>query len=198
MAVLGPPCCVQVISSCREQGLVFVVCKPLIVVASLIAEHGLSSYGLVAPQHVGSSHIRDRTHIFCIGQRILNHWLHSASIIAYGIAHFLLTMWLCARKWLLSNFKWDKAVYLSHCLYYFTDSVTFSECWPCQTRIYTATFIWKPSHFPSCSAPSLELPPPSYVSLDVAQIQHGRLDVWFLCKFSFRSPVRAQVHSSTE
>ena len=92
MAVLGPPCCVQVISSCREQGLVFVVCKPLIVVASLIAEHGLSSYGLVAPQHVGSSHIRDRTHIFCIGQRILNHWLHSASIIAYGIAHFLLTM----------------------------------------------------------------------------------------------------------
>ena len=49
MAVLGPPCCVQVISSCREQGLVFVVCKPLIVVASLIAEHGLSSYGLVAP-----------------------------------------------------------------------------------------------------------------------------------------------------
>ena len=63
----------------------------LIVVAPLTAEHGLSSYGLVAPQHVGSSQIRDRTHILCIG-RILNHWLHSASIIAYGIAHFLLMM----------------------------------------------------------------------------------------------------------
>ena len=71
MAVLGPPCCVQVISSCREQGLVFVVCKPLIVVASLIAEHGLSSYGLVAPQHVGSSQTRNQTYVSCSGRRIL-------------------------------------------------------------------------------------------------------------------------------
>ena len=29
--------------------------------------------GLVAPRHVGSSQIRDRTHVPCIGRRILNH-----------------------------------------------------------------------------------------------------------------------------
>ena len=29
--------------------------------------------GLVAPQHVGSSRSRDRTHVPCIGRRILNH-----------------------------------------------------------------------------------------------------------------------------
>ena len=33
--------------------------------------------GLVAPRHlriVGSSQTRDRTHVPCIGRRILNHW----------------------------------------------------------------------------------------------------------------------------
>ena len=30
--------------------------------------------GLVAPQHVGSSWTRGRTHVPCIGRRILNHW----------------------------------------------------------------------------------------------------------------------------
>ena len=29
--------------------------------------------GLVAPRHVGSSRTRDRTHVPCIGRRILNH-----------------------------------------------------------------------------------------------------------------------------
>ena len=29
--------------------------------------------GLVAPQHVGSSRTRDRTHVPCIGRQILNH-----------------------------------------------------------------------------------------------------------------------------
>ena len=29
--------------------------------------------GLVAPRHVGSSQARDRTHVLCIGRRILNH-----------------------------------------------------------------------------------------------------------------------------
>ena len=29
--------------------------------------------GLVAPQHVGSSRTRDRTHVPCIGRRMLNH-----------------------------------------------------------------------------------------------------------------------------
>ena len=30
--------------------------------------------GLVAPRHVGTSWIRDRTHVSCIGRWILNHW----------------------------------------------------------------------------------------------------------------------------
>ena len=70
------------------------VCRLLTAVASLVAErrlqvHGLQQLwlpgsraqaqqlwcvGLVAPQHVGSSRTRDRTRVFCIGRRILNHW----------------------------------------------------------------------------------------------------------------------------
>ena len=61
----------------------------LIAVASLVVEHGLQALwlagsgaqaqwlwrmGLVAPQHVGSSWTRARTHVSCIGRRILNHW----------------------------------------------------------------------------------------------------------------------------
>ena len=30
--------------------------------------------GLVAPQHVGSSRTKNRTHVFCIGRQILYHW----------------------------------------------------------------------------------------------------------------------------
>ena len=30
--------------------------------------------GLVAPQRVGSSQTRDRTHVPCIGREILNYW----------------------------------------------------------------------------------------------------------------------------
>ena len=42
MAALGLRCCVQAFSSCGEWGLLFiVVCDLLIVVASLVAEHGL-------------------------------------------------------------------------------------------------------------------------------------------------------------
>ena len=42
MAALGLCCCTQVFSSCGEQGLLFVtVCGLVIVVASLVAEHGL-------------------------------------------------------------------------------------------------------------------------------------------------------------
>ena len=38
--------------------------------------HGLSSCrtGLAALQHVGSSYIRDQTHVPCTGRQILNHW----------------------------------------------------------------------------------------------------------------------------
>ena len=42
LAVLGLHCCARAFSSCREQGLLFVaVCRVLIAVASLVAEHGL-------------------------------------------------------------------------------------------------------------------------------------------------------------
>ena len=42
LAVLGLHCCMQVFSSCNEQGLLFVAVRRfLIVVASLVAKHGL-------------------------------------------------------------------------------------------------------------------------------------------------------------
>ena len=42
IAALGPHCCAWAFSSCGEQGLLFVaVCGLFIVVASLVAEHGL-------------------------------------------------------------------------------------------------------------------------------------------------------------
>ena len=42
LATLGLRCCTRAFSSCDEQGLLFVaVCGLLIVVASLVVEHGL-------------------------------------------------------------------------------------------------------------------------------------------------------------
>ena len=42
MAALGLRCCARAFSSCGEQGLLFVaVCRLLIAVASLAADHGL-------------------------------------------------------------------------------------------------------------------------------------------------------------
>ena len=42
LAALGLCCCARAFSSCGERGLLFVaVCRLLIVVASLVAEHGL-------------------------------------------------------------------------------------------------------------------------------------------------------------
>ena len=47
LAVLGLRCCARVFSSCGEPGLLFVaVRRLLIVVASLVAEHGLQARGL--------------------------------------------------------------------------------------------------------------------------------------------------------
>ena len=44
LAELGLRCCAQAFSSCGERGLLFVVVRELlIVVASLVAEHGLLS-----------------------------------------------------------------------------------------------------------------------------------------------------------
>ena len=42
LAVLGLHCCARAFSSCSKRGLLFVVvCRLLVVVASLVAEHGL-------------------------------------------------------------------------------------------------------------------------------------------------------------
>ena len=42
MAALGLCCCARAFSSCSERGLLFIaVCRLLIVVASLVVEHGL-------------------------------------------------------------------------------------------------------------------------------------------------------------
>ena len=55
LAALGLHCCTQAFSSCGEQGLLFVVvCRLLIAVASLVAEHGLQARGLQYLWHVGS------------------------------------------------------------------------------------------------------------------------------------------------
>ena len=46
MAALGLCCCMQAFSSCCEQGLLFVVVHGLLIVlASLVAEHGLQMCG---------------------------------------------------------------------------------------------------------------------------------------------------------
>ena len=84
-------CYAWAFSSCSERGLqryCVVVHRLLIAVASLVVEHrlqtcGLQQYGtraqqlwctgLVATWHVGSSQTRARTHVPCIGRRILNH-----------------------------------------------------------------------------------------------------------------------------
>ena len=94
MAVLGPCRCMRALSSCSERGpLLTAVHGPLIVVASPVAERGLQARGPqrlwlvgsraqaqklwhtgpVAPQHVGSSQTRARTHVPCIGRQTLNH-----------------------------------------------------------------------------------------------------------------------------
>ena len=58
------------------------VLKLLIVLASLISEHGLYSvwasvlvvHKLSCPHHVGSSSTRNWTCVPCIGRRVLNYW----------------------------------------------------------------------------------------------------------------------------
>ena len=80
--MLGLRFCARAFSSCGEWGPLFImVCGPLAIAASLVAEHGLQtrrlsscgSPGLVAPRHVGSSQTRARTRVPYTGRRILNH-----------------------------------------------------------------------------------------------------------------------------
>ena len=86
----------QALSSCREQGLLFVaVCRLLIAVASLVGSRhaGVSSFsvwaqqlwhsGLVAPRHVESSQNKDQTYGPCIDRQILNHCFHGSPEIEF-------------------------------------------------------------------------------------------------------------------
>ena len=93
MTVLGLCCYTRAFSSCGERGLLSAAAQALlVVVASLIVEHGLweqgprvvargsgaqAQYlwctGLVALWHVGSSPTRDQTCVSCIGMWILIH-----------------------------------------------------------------------------------------------------------------------------
>ena len=55
LAVLGLRCCAQAFSSCGEQGLLFVAVRGLLImVASLVVEHGLQAHGLQQLWHAGS------------------------------------------------------------------------------------------------------------------------------------------------
>ena len=55
LAALGLRCCARTFSSCSERGLLFVMVRGLlIVVASVVAEHGLQAHGLQQLQHTGS------------------------------------------------------------------------------------------------------------------------------------------------
>ena len=55
LTALGLRCCMWAFSSCGELGLLFVaVYRLLIVVASLVAEHGLQAHGLQQLWYVGS------------------------------------------------------------------------------------------------------------------------------------------------
>ena len=115
LAALGLHCWAWALSSFREQGLLFVAVRGLLIaVASLVAEHGLQAHrlqqlwlvgcrgqaqqlwhtGLVAPQHVGSSRTRARTHVPCIGRRILNHCATREALLLFLLLPLLLFIFL--------------------------------------------------------------------------------------------------------
>ena len=84
---MGACCYLQAFSCCGEQASCcggFSCCgaQSLHVQLSVAVAHGLwSAQALVVvacdfvnPRHVGSSQTRGRTHVPCIGRRILNHW----------------------------------------------------------------------------------------------------------------------------
>ena len=82
LAVLGLCFCARAFSSCGEQEPLFIAVRgPLTIVASLVAEHRLQtcrlcscgSWAQLLRGYVGSSQTRARTHVPCIGRRILNH-----------------------------------------------------------------------------------------------------------------------------
>ena len=66
-------------SSCGKKGLLFLAVRRFLVEVTSLVKHGLRTtgsavVGLVAPGHMGSSWIRDRTGVPCIARQILHHW----------------------------------------------------------------------------------------------------------------------------
>ena len=70
LAVLGIHCCTQPFSSCSEQGLLFIGVHGLVMMASLVAEHGLqgvwTSVGLVSSWRVSLVVTQHATNIFLL------------------------------------------------------------------------------------------------------------------------------------
>ena len=98
MAVLGLRFCARAFSSCGKWGPLFITVRgPLIIAASLVAEHRLQTRrlsklwltGLVAPWHVGSSQTRARTRVSCIGRQILNHCATREALLVHSCSAFM-------------------------------------------------------------------------------------------------------------
>ena len=94
LAALDLRCCTWLSLVAESRGYSLVLApKPLIAVWLLLllsmssrVRTQLWPMGPVAPWHVGSSWTRDRTHVPCIGRRILNHWT-TREVLTF---HFLL------------------------------------------------------------------------------------------------------------
>ena len=76
--MLGSCCCTRAFSSCSVQGPLFVVvCGLSLWWRGFCCEacrlSGCGAQAQLPPWHMGSSWTRDRTHVFCIGRRILKH-----------------------------------------------------------------------------------------------------------------------------
>ena len=91
-----------------EWGLLFLAgCRLLIVVASLVAEHGLSgtwasvvaaprpsrcSQTLVAPRHMGSPRVRDWTHFSCTDRQTAVYSTFTSHLVCFQIKLLLLLL----------------------------------------------------------------------------------------------------------
>ena len=81
LAALGLCCCMWALGAVSKGYSLVTLHGLLVVVASLLEEHGLQGTwaqylwltGLVALQHVGVSWTRDGTHIPCTGSQIPHH-----------------------------------------------------------------------------------------------------------------------------
>ena len=109
LPVLGLQCCVGFSLDAGSRGCcrVTMLHGLLMTVASLVADHRLSSCspwalehrlsmwctGLVALGHVGSPQTRDGTHVSCIGRQILCHWTTREAPLSCSCIHWHWLLW---------------------------------------------------------------------------------------------------------